>query len=123
MTFKNRNLDKFGPLETEFLSLEAKILTKNGRNDKIRLQGDLLDEMIDGDQSAGSADTGATVGQNGSAVGAVIFVQTAQETKDSRRVFRSLEILPDEVVVLEHGTHLTLHHTQFRITRTIQFRS
>ena len=38
---------------------------------------DLLNQMIDGHQSARLANSGATVDQDGSTVGAVIFVQAA----------------------------------------------
>ena len=38
---------------------------------------DLLNQMIDGHQNARSANSAATVDQDGSTVGAVIFVQAA----------------------------------------------
>lgn len=71
----------------------------------------LLDQVIDGHQSSGSTHSSTTMNEDGSAICAVILVQTAKETKDAGGVFRCLEIFPDKVVVLEYWTYFTFHDT------------
>ena len=76
---------------------------------------DLLDEVVDGDERSGAADTGAAVDEDGAAVGRVVLVEAAQEAQNSRGVLGRLEVLPHQVMVLEHGSHFALHHAHLGV--------